>query len=39
LVNIFDGVFEMQGAVGIYTLVGILVVIGALLYVCAKAVK
>ncbi len=29
----------MQGAVGIYTLVGILVVIGALLYVCAKSVK
>ncbi len=29
----------MVGAVGIYTLVGILVVIGALLYVCVKVVK
>lgn len=29
----------MLGAVGIYTLIGVLVVIGALLYVCAKIVK
>ncbi|EUJ09253.1 hypothetical protein Meth11DRAFT_0037 [Methylophilaceae bacterium 11] len=29
----------MVGAVGIYTLIGILVVIGALLYVCVKVVK
>jgi hypothetical protein len=30
---------EMQGAVGIYTLIGILVVIGVALYACAKVVK
>lgn len=29
----------MVGAVGIYTLIGILAVIGALLYVCVKVVK
>ncbi len=30
---------ELSGAVGIYTLIGILVVIGAILYACAKVVK
>lgn len=29
----------MLGAMGIYTLIGVLVVIGAVLYVCAKLVK
>lgn len=30
---------DMQGAVGIYTLIGILVVIGVCLYACTKVVK
>lgn len=30
---------EIQGALGIYTLIGILVVIGVVLYACTKVVK
>ena len=30
---------DFLGAVGIYTLVGVLVVIGVLLYACVKVVK
>jgi len=34
-----ESILDFEGAVGIYYLVGVLVVISAILYVCVKKIK